>query len=159
VHSIIKFFVAFIAKEQGLFERVGEGTYRAKVADDISDLELEESALDEGDAVVGEFEGWVYAFSFPTLVRDDGPFPIKVGKTLGDVNERVAQQVRGSAAFEQPVVLGRWQVNRVGPFELAIHNVLKVWGRWREQAPGTEWFDTTLSEVESVIKFVERTAP
>lgn len=156
IHSIVKFFVSFIAKEQEAFVRIGDGIYRSKTAEDISDVELEESALADGDEEAAEFEGWIYAFSFPILVRTNEPFPIKIGKTIADVDGRVAQQCKGSASFDNPVILGRWQVNRVGPTELAAHNVLKARGKWRENAPGVEWFDTTIAEVQSILDFVSR---
>lgn len=155
VHSIIKFFVAFIAKEQQLFVKVAEGQYRAKTANDISDTELEEAALAGGDEEAAEFEGWIYAFSFPALLKVDAPYPIKIGKTLCAVEDRVAQQCKGSATFDNPVILGRWKVQRVGPFELAIHNTLKTWGKWRENVPGIEWFDTTVPEIETIIGFLK----
>jgi len=154
IHSIVKFFVSFIAKEQETFVRIGEGIYRSKTAEDISDVELEESALADGDDEAAEFEGWIYAFSFPALVRAGEPFPIKIGKTICDVEGRVAQQCKGSAAFDNPVILGKWQVNRVGPTELAAHNVLKSRGKWRENVPGVEWFNTTVAEVKSILDFV-----
>jgi hypothetical protein len=154
IHSIVKFFVSFIAKEQDTFIRIGNGVYRARTAEDISDTELEESALADGDEEAAEFEGWIYAFSFPALVRSSEPFPIKIGKTIGSVAERVAQQCKGSASFDNPVILGQWQVHRVGPTELAAHNILKARGKWREHAPGVEWFDTTIVEVQSILDFV-----
>lgn len=154
IHSIVKFFVSFIAKEQETFIRIGEGIYRSRTAEDISDVELEESALADGEEEAAEFEGWIYAFSFPILVHANEPFPIKIGKTIADVDGRVAQQCKGSASFDNPVILGRWQVNRVGPTELAAHNVLKARGKWRENAPGVEWFNTTVAEVKSILDFV-----
>lgn len=156
VHSIVKFFVAFIAKDIPTFVRLGDGMYRAKTAEDISDVELEESALADGDDEAAEFEGWIYAFSFPALVRINAPFPIKIGKTICDVDGRVAQQCQRTASFDNPVILGRWQVNRVGPTELAVHNVLKAKGKWRENVPGVEWFNTTVSEVQSILEFVAK---
>lgn len=154
IHSIVKFFVSFIAKEQEVFIKIGEGVYRSQTADDITDVELDESALADGDEAAAEFEGWIYAFSFPVLVRANEPFPIKIGKTIGDVEGRVAQQCKRSATFDNPVILGWWQVSRVGPAELATHNVLKARGKWRENVPGTEWFDTTVAEVKSILDFV-----
>ncbi|MDM0018366.1 GIY-YIG nuclease family protein [Variovorax saccharolyticus] len=154
IHSIVKFFVAFLVMEQELFVPFGKGIFRAKTAADITDDEIEEAALEEGDDEAAEFEGWIYAFSFPVLVRQDEPFPIKVGKTLNDVAGRVAQQCKGAASFDNPVILGRWQVNRVGHTELAVHNVLKARGKWRENVPGIEWFDTTPAEVEAILGFV-----
>lgn len=161
LHSIVKFFASFIAKQNDLFVRVRPGIYRAHSEDEIAaveegitDAQIEDAAIADGDAEAVEFDGWVYAFSFPALVREDTPFPIKVGMTTGTVEERVAFQCKGSATFDNPVILGRWQVKRVGPTEKAAHNVLKARGKWRENVPGTEWFNTTVTEVESIIAFV-----
>lgn len=154
LHSIVKFFAGFMAKELQLFVPLGNGVYRVKSEADISDEDLEESALQEGDEEASDLEGWIYAFSFPALVRTDSPFPIKVGKTAGDVETRVAQQCKGSASFDNPKILGTWKVKRVGPAELAVHNVLKARGRWRENVPGIEWFDTTVDEVQGIIDFI-----
>lgn len=133
LHSLVKFYVAFQVKEQKTFIPTGEGMYRSMTAADISDVELEESAIDAGDETAAEFDGWLYAFSFPVLVKPEGPFPIKVGKTIGNVEDRVIAQCKGSATFDNPVILGRWPVKRVGPAELAVHNVLKVRGKWARE--------------------------
>ncbi len=154
IHSIIKFVASLIAKEHEIFINLGAGMFRAKTDEDVHDEELEESALEDGDETSAEFEGWVYAFSFPVLIKTKEPFPIKIGKTIGDVNDRVMIQCKGSATFDNPVILGKWQVRRVGPTELAIHNTLKARGKWREKIPGVEWFDTTISEIEFILKFV-----
>lgn len=153
LHSLVKFYVAFQVKEQKSFVPLGEGIYRAQTDADISDAELEESAIEDGEEAASEFGGWLYAFSFPALIKSDVPFPIKVGKTVGSVEDRVMTQCKGSASFDNPVILGRWQVKRVGPSEMAVHNVLKARGKWRENVPGVEWFDTSIQEVESIIEF------
>ena len=126
-----------------------------------SDLETQlgvaiESALDEGDEEAGEFDGWIYAFSFPRIVIPAGAFPIKVGKTTQDVEARVMAQAKEAACFEKPVILASWQVKRVGPTELAIHNTLKAWNLWMEDAPGQEWFNTTVSKIQSIIQFISQ---
>ncbi len=154
VLHIVKFYVPFLTKELGLFVSEGGGYFRAKTDADISEESVAEAALQDGDEEVGEFEGWIYAFSFPALVNPRAPFPIKIGKTIGDVDARVMSQCKGSASFDNPVILGKWQVAHVGPTELAIHNILKARGKWREHAPGTEWFDTTLEEIEQTIRFI-----
>ena len=156
--SIVRFYVSLLAKSLNLFQKLGEGYFRAHTEADISEDEWVDEAIESGDEKASEFEGWIYAFSFPSIVKTNGVFPIKVGKTVGDVEKRVADQVRGAASFEQPIILGRWQVNRVGPSELAIHNILKARSKWRENAPGTEWFDSTVSEIEAIINFVSREA-
>jgi hypothetical protein len=153
--SIIAFYVGFLGKSLGFFVPLGKGLFRNKTEKDIPEDDLVDEAIESGDEEASEHEGWIYAFSFPIIVKANGQFPIKVGKTVTDVDQRVATQVKGSASFEQPVILGRWKVNRVAPTELAIHNVLKARGRWRENAPGQEWFDTTLAEIEAVLAFID----
>ena len=152
--AILRFYVYFLAKELGLFVSMGKGYFRVRTDADVSDSQLVDAALEGGDEEAGDFDGWIYAFSFPSIVRTSGVFPIKIGRTVGDVDARVADQVKGSAAFEEPVILFRQQVKRVGPTELAIHNVLKARDKWRETAPGREWFNTTVSEVQSIVQFV-----
>jgi hypothetical protein len=53
-------------------------------------------------------------------------------------------------------MLGAWPVKRVSPTELAIHNILKARGKHREDAPGREWFNTTIAEIKEIIEFVTR---
>jgi hypothetical protein len=98
-----------------------------------------------------------YAFSFPLIVKTDSPFPIKIGKTVGLVETRVADQCRGSAVFQSPVILRTWKTQKLGELERAIHAVLKARNRWIEPSGGSgiEWFMTTLAEVESIICFVQ----
>jgi hypothetical protein len=152
--QIIRFFVPFHAKRLGEFINLGDGYFRNQTEADVSDADLEDAAIETGDEVAEDFEGHIYAFSFPTIIKDGVVYPIKVGKTAGDVDSRIAEQCKGSATFEQPRLLGKWPVKRVGPTELAIHNVLKARGKHREDAPGREWFNTTVAEVEAIIEFV-----
>lgn len=152
--AIVRFYVNFLAKGLDRYQSLGGGYFRAHTETDISEDELVDAAIESGDEDASEFNGWIYAFSFPSIVKTDGVFPIKIGKTVGDVVSRVADQVKGSASFEQPIILRTWQVKRVGPSELAIHNILKARNKWREHAPGREWFDATIAEVESIINFV-----
>lgn len=157
VYGTLKFFVALHAKRLANSPFVwlgGGGMYRLKSEADIQQ-EMEETELEaEDEEDVVEFDGWIYAFSFPVLQNSQGAFPIKIGKTIKDVAERVAHQCKGSATFENPVILGAWKVKRVGAMESAIHGVLKSRGKWRENVPGTEWFDTTLAEIEGIVKFI-----
>jgi hypothetical protein len=163
IYGTLKFFVALHSKRlpNSPFVWLGNGgMYRLKSDEDIQQ-EMEETELDaedEGDEEITEFDGWIYAFSFPVLVKDGIAFPIKIGKTIKDVEGRVAHQCKGSATFENPVILSRWQVKRVGAVESAIHATLKSRGKWRENVPGTEWFDTTLTEIETIVNFITQRA-
>ncbi len=158
VGSALKFFVSLRAKRgaESPFVWLGKsGMYRLK-----SDTEVIEEANEDTDENVEdqptvEFNGWIYAFTFPTIKRFDQPFPIKVGlTTAADVETRVYGQCKGSGFFERPEILGRRQVQRVAQIEDAIHAVLKARGRWKEDAPGDEWFITTLEEVRAVLEFI-----
>ena len=75
----------------------------------------------------------------------------------GDAGERVTQQCKQTCCFEYPVVLKTWEVQRVAAVEDAIHSTLEARGSKR-RAPGTEWFDTTPEEIETIVKFVQSPA-
>lgn len=158
VGSGIRFFTSLRAKRgsESPFVWLGKsGMYRLK-----SDTELTMEAAEDEDVEVEEqpdieFDGWIYAFSFPAIKRSDLPFPIKVGMTTAvDVETRVFGQCKSAGFFEKPEILGRWQVKRVVQVEGAIHAVLKARGRWKEDAPGDEWFMSTMDEINSVVKFI-----
>jgi hypothetical protein len=151
----IKWYVPFLAKKTEQLLPLGGGTYRLPDAIDVDQAEVEDSALEDGEPVVSESEGFVYAFSFPALIRPSGDFPIKIGRTAGDVIQRIALQCRGSATFDNPTLLGSWRVERVLFVEVAIHKMLAARGKWREKVPGTEWFDTTIDEIKSIIDFTK----
>lgn len=151
--SIFGFYIPFLAENLKVFENLGDGRFR--------NISIEEE-MAEADAVATDIEsndaGIVYAYSFPSIMRRDGKFPIKVGlTTTGDADARVTQQCKQTCCFEYPVVLRTWEVQRVAAVEDAIHSTLEARGSKR-QAPGTEWFDTTLEEVENIVKFVQPTA-
>jgi hypothetical protein len=162
VYGTIRYFVQLHAKRlpNSPFIWLGDGgMYKLKEPTDIEqemeDVELEATDDDDVEDAASEFDGWIYAFSFPLLVKPNDPFPIKVGKTIRDVGERVTYQCKGSASFDNPVILGRWQVSRVSSVETAIHATLKSRGQWRENVPGTEWFNTTISEIETIVGFIQ----
>ena len=162
VSSSIRFFVQLLAKRlpNSPFVWLGDGgMYRLKGSQDLEqemqEVELEATDEDEIEEGQSEFDGWIYAFSFPVLVNKGTPFPIKIGKTIKDVEERVAYQCKGSASFDNPIILGRWQVKRVSSVETAVHATLKSKGKWRENVPGTEWFNTTVAEIDLIVKFIQ----
>ena len=160
IKSSVKYFVAFMAAETGEMMNLGKGTFQKILATSQAVVDAaEDAAIDdaEPDAVEDEddLKGWVYAFTFPLIQKTDIPFPIKIGKARLDVFARVTAQCKGSATFEQPMILGQWEVPRMSHAESAIHAVLKAKGKWREGVPGIEWFNTTLQEVDSIVKFLQ----
>lgn len=158
VGAAIRFFASLRAKRgsESPFVWMGQsGMYRLK-----SDSELTQEAVEDEDEAVEEdadveFNGWIYAFTFPAIKRVNESFPIKIGlTTAADVETRVFGQCKSAGFFEKPVILDRWKVKRVAQVEDAIHAVLKARGRWKEDAPGAEWFITTLDEVQSIVGFI-----
>lgn len=149
--AIFMFYIPFLAENLKVFESLGGGMY--------CNIPLE-AEIAEADAATIDIEsddaGIIYAYSFPTIVNRNGsPFPIKIGlTTTGNAEARVMQQCKTTCCFEYPIILGTWEVQRVAAMEDAIHSTLEARGSKR-QAPGTEWFNTTLQELESVIRFVQ----
>jgi hypothetical protein len=149
MRNIFGFYIPFLAENLRVFENLGGGQFK--------NISIDEE-LAEADAVATNVEsndsGIIYAYSFPSIKRNNGKFPIKVGlTTTGDAEARVTQQCKQTCCFEYPVVLKTWEVQRVAAVEDAIHSTLEARGLKRP-APGSEWFDTTLEEIESIVKFV-----
>ena len=97
----------------------------------------------EADAVATDIEsndaGTLYAYSFPSIMRRDGRFPVKVGlTTTGDAKARVSQQCRQTCCFEYPVILMTWEVQRVAAVEAAIHSTLEARGVYAAFTPEVE---------------------
>lgn len=159
VIKTIKWYVPFLAKKTEQLIPLGDGFYRIPVAADIDEAAAEDSALDDGELEASESDGYVYAFSFPALIAQQGAFPIKIGMTVNDVQQRVVSQCKSSAAFDNPTVLGQWKVIRVGYVESAVHKMLAARGKWRENVPGTEWFNTTVDEIKSIIELTGTIRP
>ena len=147
----IKWYVYDFVRNDNYWVNLGGGIFRNQIEQDIDENELQESALEEGDESASEYDGWIYAYTFPSIQKKDESFPIKIGKTVIDVELRVRDQARGAALFENPIILAQWQVNRVAHTEMAIHFTLKARGLWIEDAPGREWFQTSLATINDVV--------
>ncbi len=91
VFDAIRWYVRFVGRENSVIEFVERGWYRMPsgepTEDPAGDGIEEEIAEETGPST----DGWLYAFTFPELVQDR-PFPIKIGKTAGDVTQRVEKQ-------------------------------------------------------------------
>ncbi len=151
ISTIFGFYVPFLAENLRVFENVGGGLFK--------NYSLDEE-LAEADAVATDVtsndSGIIYAYSFPSIIKAEIKFPIKVGlTTTGDAEARVTQQCKQTCCFEYPVILKTWEVQRVAVIEDAIHSILEARGSKRK-APGTEWFDTTVIEVESILNFIQQ---
>lgn len=155
VFDAVRFYVRFVGREKSFIEFVEKGWYRMPSGEqviDSGDDGIEEEIADEAGPST---EGWIYAFTFPELIKND-PFPIKIGMTIRDEEERVADQCKGSAFFSQPRVLGSWPVQKVSLTERTVQGLLKLSGQWKSDAPGTEWFVTTIADIERIVGIVQK---
>lgn len=153
MRNIFGFYIPFLAENLRVFERLGGGMFKnIPIEDELAEADAVATDIDSDES------GIIYAYSFPSLRKNGSKYPIKVGLTVtGDAAERVKQQCKQTCCFEYPVVLKTWQVQRVAAVESAIHPTLEARGSKRN-SPGTEWFDTTLEEIENVIKFIQGVA-
>ncbi len=151
--TIFGFYIPFLAENLKVFENLGGGKFRnISVDEEIAEADAVATDVESNDA------GIIYTYSFPAIIKLIGSFPIKIGFTRnGDAEARVSQQCKQTCCFEYPKILMTWDVQRVAAVEDAIHSTLEARGSKR-QAPGTEWFDTTLEEIESIVKFVQPAA-
>jgi hypothetical protein len=155
VLDTIRWYVRYVGKDNKIIEFVQRGWYRMPTGEQEAANggdEIEEEIAEEAGTAT---DGWIYAFTFPDLIKDE-PFPIKVGMTIRDVEERIADQCRGSAFFSPPKLLKSWRVNQVSLTERTVQGLLKLSGQWKSDAPGSEWFVTTVDEIERVVGIVQR---
>lgn len=155
VFNAIRWYVRFVGKEINAIEVVERGWYRmpsGEQPNSNNDDEIDEEIAEEAGPTT---DGWIYAFTFPELIKD-GSFPIKIGMTIRDVEERVADQCKGSAIFSPPKILKSWSVQKVSLTERTVQGLLKLSGQWKSDAPGSEWFITTLAEVERILGIVQK---
>lgn len=114
--------------------------------EDDAAAEAEEAEQQEQGSVPA-----IYWYTFPAYKRPSGPYPIKVGKGTHPL-ARITQQV--TSMPEQPEVLGTFEHPEADNLERAVQYVLKVRGKRKADAPGTEWFNTTPDEVVKLVKWI-----
>ncbi len=116
--------------------------------------ELEEFDEEESDDVNAATEAalpGVYWYTFEAYRKENGPYPIKVGRGKNPLS-RISQQV--TAMPEPPLILGTFNHHDEISLERALHAVLALRGKRKMDAPGAEWFVTTSAEIEALIKMV-----
>ena len=136
------------------FNELGNGLFSVKGSvddDDEADDTDEMERIDETLGVVKQ--GWVYAYTFPDLMRD-GDYKIKIGMTTGDYTQRITDQTKGEMAFDTATILQTWPTGTPKRLEDAVHAVLKQRGKHCTAGRGTEWFVTSITEIRSIIEFV-----
>ncbi|MBK8269435.1 MAG: GIY-YIG nuclease family protein [Planctomycetes bacterium] len=121
ISTIFGFYIPFLAESLRVFENLGGGMFKnISIEDELAEVDAVATDVDSHDP------GIIYAYSFPSIQRDGGKYPIKIGlTTTGDAQARVNQQCKQTCCFECPAVLRTWEVRRVAAVEDAIHSTLE----------------------------------
>lgn len=151
----------------GDWEEAGFGSIRRTGDSQSSDsVQTFETIEDQSEGAVLTAEEWfgsgeqiVYCYTFPSYIelaalKGEDRMPMKIGKTSSSSLDRVSLQC-GVSNPEQPVVPLAIRVEDASAYERAIHRILIIWGRWIDDAPGTEWFKTSKTEIISVVRFLD----
>lgn len=139
-------------ERSGKAEKTDRGIWRI-----FSSQELQSdiiTASPDAAKILGSGDNAVYLYYFPTYrlwaeSQEQSSWPCKIGKTEGDTVERINIQV-GTALPEEPEIALSIQTDKPSRLEETIHFILTERGRSKEDAPGTEWFVTSPSEVEEI---------
>ena len=89
----------------------------------------------------------IYAYTFPSYIKDNEKYPIKVGCTTIDVRNRVLQQMTTSN-WEIPILL--YESDDVQFDDYKIHNILMNYGEKRPN-PRREWFITDAKTISRAV--------
>ena len=85
-------------------------------------------------------------------------YPCNIGKTIGDVKDRVSDQT-GQQLPEKPTIALVVRTDDCDSLETEIHDELKKRGKWLDPAfenvVGREWFLTNPAEVEGIFKSID----
>lgn len=108
----------------------------------------------EPEKIIGSGKQSVYLYYYPAYRRlaelqSEEVWACKIGKARNDPLIRISGQTR-TALPEYPKVGLIIKTDEFTLMEKTIQNILKLQGKHMQNAPGTEWFLTSPSEVERV---------
>ena len=128
--------------------------------DDSWRIHEEDIHYDERDypKTIGEGNGSVYLYYYPIYKRDASFqrqrfWKCKIGGTKRDAVHRTKEQVK-TGLPEHAITALTIKTDEPAVLEKKIQDILKILGKYAEDAPGTEWFFTAPSEVESIYEFI-----
>ena len=106
------------------------------------------------EKTIGSGKQSVYLYYYPAYrhlaeLQGEEVWACKIGKARNDPLVRISSQTR-TVLPEYPMVGLIIKTDEFTLMETTIQNILKLQGKHIENAPGTEWFLTSPSEVEGV---------
>ena len=136
---------------------VGYGTWRLNYK--VPEIEIVKDSIKEeieytADKIIGEGENAVYVYYYDAYMKlaktkGEDSWECKVGRTDREPLQRVLGQA-GTCYPEFPHIALLLLCDNSSILEAALHNALKLRGKHIENAPGSEWFNTTPKEVEDL---------
>jgi hypothetical protein len=121
----------------------------AEAADDAEanePLALPVERVDTGDVRRhGTGAETVYAYGYACI-----PDRLKIGKTIGFVVDRIAQQI-GTSTPDKPKLLLEVKTSDCSALENVLHGILKLRG-CKIDGGGTEWFRVTRDDIENTLR-------
>ena len=110
------------------------------------------------ERTIGSGRSSVYLYYYPQYQesaesKGEKVWECKIGMTIhGEAYGRIREQTTGLP--ESPKIGLHIKTDKHKEIERIIHGILKVRGQHIEEAPGTEWFLTSPSEVEEIYNFI-----
>lgn len=135
---------------------VGSGLIRF-LSDEEVEARNKSNKLDAEAALSSGGSGFIYAYTKPSVqsfyLTESGATRIKIGRTMRDPIARIKAQF-GTSECEHPVVLKTWKVKEHIKAESLIHDALEERGKHVKQVSGTEWFTTSVDEIEELFRLL-----
>ena len=130
---------------------------------DLNDLDRRDSSTRRRknmirEKTIGYGKESVYLYYYPQYRKSaeskgEEVWECKIGKTVdSEANKRIKSQTTGLP--ENPKIGLHIKTDKAREIEQIIHKILKVHGKHIDEAPGTEWFLTSPSEVEEIYKSI-----
>lgn len=132
---------------------------------DPKDLDLRDSStrrrkssISDPEKTIGIGRESVYLYYYPRYresaeSKGETVWACKIGKTIhSEADGRIRNQATGLP--ESPKIGLHIKTHKSREIEDIVHKILKVRGKHIDEAPGTEWFLTSPSEVEEIYNFI-----
>lgn len=146
---------------QNGLSNIGYGIWRLNY--EVQEVEIIEETVKDTveyavDKTVGSGDNSVYVYyydAYRKYAEQSGNqiWECKIGRTDKDPLQRVFGQA-GTCYPELPHIALIMKCSNSSQLESVLHNVLKLRNRWIKDAPGTEWFLTSPTEVESIYHMI-----
>lgn len=142
--------IGLINKGYGMWELHYEKNKTTVVKHDV----IEEKVNYTADETIGVGDNAIYVYYYDVYfemakLKGLTAWECKVGRTDRDPINRILNQA-GTCYPELPHIALIIKCDDSSVLEAALHNILKIRGRWISNAPGTEWFMTTPQEIKDI---------